>query len=354
MRVALVHDDLVQWGGAERVLLAISEAFPDAPIFTSVYDYKNPLLKKFFHQKKIITSFIQKFPGWGMFYKQLLPLYPLAFESFDFSDFDLVISQTTRSAKAIITKPETKHICYCHTPPRYLWKYSGFKIPKVFQPYMSYSRVFDRISAARVDYWLAGSENAKSRIMDVYKADSEVLPPFVDLDKFQGVKPFNGGYYLVISRLNSYKRVDLAVNTADALQIPFKIVGSGPQEETLRKIAGPTVDFVGSVDENTLIWLLAGCKALVVAGEEDFGLTPLEAQALGKPVVAYGAGGALETVIDGETGVLFNDQTVEALSQALIRLDKQGYNEIKCLSQAQKFSKAYFMDRLQTYINSLD
>lgn len=354
MKVALVHDDLVQWGGAERVLLAMSEVFPDAPIFTSVYDFKNPLLKSAFGKKKVITSFMQKLPGWKTFYKGLLPLYPLAFESFDFSDFDLVISQTTRSAKAIITKPGIKHICYCHTPPRYLWHYSGFKIPKIIQPYISYSRLYDSISARRVDYWLAGSKNAQLRIKDIYNADSEVLPPFVDLEKFQKVKTFDGGYYLVISRLNSYKRVDLAVMAANTLKVSLKVVGSGPQEASLKKIAGATVDFVGNVDEDTLILLLAGCKALIVSSEEDFGLTPLEAQALGKPVVAYGAGGVLETVLDGVTAVLFNSQTVDALTSALIQLDKQGYNESTCQSQARKFSKSQFMDMLQAYINSLN
>lgn len=354
MKIALVHDDLVQWGGAERVLAAISEIYPNAPIFTSVYDYKNPLLKKFFANKRIITSFIQKIPAWQTFYKGLLPFYPLAFESFDFSEYDLVLSQTTRSAKAIITKPNTKHVCYCHTPPRYLWNYSGFKIPKIMKPYISYCRIFDSISSKRVDYWLAGSENAKHRIKDIYHVDSDILPPFVDLEKFQDIKPFNGGYYLVISRLNSYKRVDLAVEAANILQVPLKIVGNGPQENNLRKIAGPTVDFIGSVDERTLVLLIAGCRALIVGNEEDFGLTPLEAQALGKPVVAYGSGGVLETVLDGQTGILFKSQSVEVLTQALVKLDKEGYNGSKCQSQANKFSKSQFMDMLQAYINSLN
>lgn len=353
MRVALVHDDLVQWGGAERVLLGLSELFPEAPIYTSVFDKQNKLLKKKFASKKIITSFLQKIPAWRSFYKPLLPLYPIAFESFDFSEFDLVISQTTRFAKSIITKPETVCICYCHTPPRFLWGFSGEKVSGILQPYFNFLRRYDLISSKRVDIWVAGSANAQKRIKEVYGADSTVIYPFLDQGCFSNNESFDGGYLLVISRLNRYKRVDLVIKAANKLKVHLKIVGSEPEEGNLRKMAGPNVEFLGQVSDDLLTRLLAGCKALVIAAEEDFGLTPLEAQAFGKPVIAYKKGGVLETVISGETGVFFEEQSVESITCALLELDKMGYHQIKCIKQAKKFSKENFIMSFKHLVSSL-
>ncbi|MDO8498810.1 MAG: glycosyltransferase [bacterium] len=353
MKIALVHDDLVQWGGAERMLSALSETFPEAPIYTLVYDEKNPFLKDQFKNKKIITSFLQKIPGWRSFFKVILPLHPLAFEQFDFSEFDVVISQTTRFAKSILTKPQTKHICYCHTPPRFLWNFSGERAPTLFSPYFNFLRRYDYLCSRRVDLWVAGSKNAQQRLKKVYGVESSVIYPFADLGNFNDLKTFDGGYLLAISRLISYKRVDLAVRVANKMRIPLKVVGAGSELGALQKIAGPTVEFLGQVDEKTKLLLLSGCKALVVGGEEDFGLTPLEAQACGKPVVAYGEGGALESVIGGETGYLFQHQTVESLISALETLDKRGYNELKCRTEVGKFSRQNFSRRFQEIVNSL-
>lgn len=347
LKVALVHDDLVQWGGAERVLEALTEVFPGAPIYTSVYDNKNFLLEEKFHSKKIITSFIQKIPSWRTLYKILLPLYPVAFEQFDFSRFDLVISHSTRFAKSVITKPKTRHVCYCPTPPRFLWHLSGEKISPFLQPTLSFLRIYDQISANRVDQWIANSENVKNRIRKIYKAEAKVVYPFVDLETSVNKKPFEGGYFLVISRLNSYKRVDLAVKAANFLRTPLRIVGDGPQRSGLQKLAGPTIEFIGMVEEEVLVALLAGCKALVVAGEEDFGMVSLEAQALGKPVIAFGKGGSLETVVDGITGYLFPEQTAESLIEALVKLDKYGYNKDRCCQTAARFSKQEFIKQFR-------
>lgn len=350
MKIALVHDDLVQWGGAERVLVAISDMFPDAPIYTSVYDRDNKILAQNFKNKKIITSFIQKIPQWKKIYKILLPLYPIAFEQFDFTGFDLVISQTTRFAKSIITKPGTKHVCYCHTPPRFLWDFSGQKITGLLQPYLSLLRVYDHISSNRVDFWIAGSENAQKRLKKIYGVNSQIVYPFVDLERFKGIEPFDGGYFLVVSRLNSYKRVDLAVLAANRLGIPLKIVGVGPQKKRLENMAGDTVEFLDSADEKILTQIISGCKGLIVACEEDFGLSALEAQALGKPVVAFKKGGALENVIDGETGQFFASQTVESLSESLVVLDKRGYNKNRCREQARRFSKENFEKQFKNQV----
>lgn len=352
LRVALVHDDLVQWGGAERVLVTLSQMFPDAPIYTSVFDRNNRMLRRHFGDRKIITSFIQNIPYWKKMYRTMLPLYSLAFEGFDFSDYDLVISQTTRFAKSIITKTGTKHISYIHTPPRFLWDFSGGKIKGLPQLFFNFQRILDQIVSTRVDVWVAGSKNASQRIKKIYKVDSEIIYPFVDLGRFADVSSFDGGYLLVVSRLNNYKRVDLIIQAANNLGVPLKVVGTGPQEERLMKMAGPNVQFLGSIDEELLTLLISGCKALVIAAEEDFGLMPLEVQALSKPVVAYNKGGVVETVVDNETGIFFDMQSPESIMSALVKLDKQGYNKKKCLDQARLFSKEKFIQEFNILIES--
>ncbi len=352
MKVAIVHDDLVQWGGAERVLLAMSETFPDAPIYTSVFDRSNPLLNNAFGNKKVVTSFIQKIPGWKSFYKAFLPLYPIAFEQFNFDQFDLVISHTTRLAKAIITKPHTKHVCYIHTPPRFLWNLSGEKTPKVLAPFLSYLRVYDQISASRVDYFLAGSKNAQKRIKKIYKRESSVVYPFVDLENFK-CESFEGNYYLIISRLTSYKRVDIAVKTFNELGERLKIVGGGPKLKELVNISKGNIEFLKNVSESALVQLIAGCRALIVTGEEDFGLTPLEAQVLGKPVIAFGAGGVLETVLDKETGILFSSQDSQSLKEAISRFEKLNFDHEVLKKNAAKFSKEAFLKEFKFQLSKL-
>lgn len=349
MRVALVHDDLVQWGGAERVLVVLSELFPNAPIFTSIFDKNNLLLTHQFANKKIVTSFIQKIPFCISMYRQLLPLYPVAFEQFDFSQYDLVISQTTRFGKSILTKPGTIHISYCHTPVRFLWGISPVT-NKILSIYLSFLRVYDRVASRRVDYWIAGSENAERRINQYYQAESKVVYPFVDLNRFKDVRVFDGGYYLVIARLNKYKNVDLVIKIANRLKLNLKIVGDGPERNYLESISGSTIDFLGHLSEAYLNQVLAGCQALIVAAEEDFGLVSLEAQALCKPVIAYKRGGNLETVIEGITGYFFEQLTEEDLIAALDKLEKHGYNIDSCLANARRFSKEEFIKRFNQVI----
>ncbi len=353
MRIALVHDDLVQWGGAEKVLLAISEVFPDAPIFTAVYDEKNKFIAENFSGKKIVTSFMQNIPGWRSLYKPLLPLYPIAFEQFDFSKFDLVISHTTRFAKSIITKPETVHISYCHTPPRFIWGLSGEKVSKLLTPLISFLKVYDQITSNRADFYLAGSKNAKKRIKKIYKKESEVLYPFVDLEKYNKYESFDGGYFLIISRLNRYKRIYLAVRLFNKIGDRLIIVGQGPQLNFLKGSATSNIEFIKSASERLLINLLAGCKALIITGEEDFGLTAIEAQAMGKPVIAFKRGGALETVKKGETGVFFNRQEVGSLIMAINKFRSLSINPEKCRENAEKFSKEIFKKNLLNFIEQI-
>lgn len=334
MRVALVHDDLVQWGGAERVLLGLCEIYPDAPIFTSVFDNTNSYLTQNFGSKKIITSFLQKIPGWKTMYKVLLPFYPLAFEQFDFSDYDLVISHTTRFAKSIITKPQTIHICYCHTPPRFLWHFSGIGSFGLGEIVMTKLRIYDAVSSERVDYFIAGSENAGKRIKKVYHRESCVVYPFIDLDRFKNAESFDGGYFVVIGRPNKYKRFDLAINACKKMDVELKIID-------------------GNLSDRMVINVLVGCKALIIPGIEDFGLVSLEAQALGKPVVAFREGGVLETVVLNKTGIFFDSQTEDSLSQALLRLDSISIKSKDCIENAQKFSKENFIKNFKAAVASL-
>ncbi|MBI2596965.1 glycosyltransferase [Candidatus Daviesbacteria bacterium] len=356
MKVAIVHDDIVQWGGAERILLGLCEIYPEASIFTSVYDYTNEELRKRFGNKRIITSFLQKIPGWRNLYKILLPLYPLAFESFNFDQFDLVISHTTRFAKSIITKPETKHVCFCHTPPRFLWHFSDAINYGFGELLLTKLRLYDQISSRRVDYFLAGSKNAEKRIKKIYHQDSKLIYPFIDLDRFNSIESFDGGYFLVISRLNKYKRIDLAVKACLSLGSSLKIIGVGPQLDRLIDLGGVKgvrgVEFLGNLSDQMVINVLAGCKALIIAGIEDFGITSIEAQALGKPVIAYGYGGVLETVIEGKTGIFFYKQTVESLMSAIKRIDSVRINGEDCKTNAKKFSKKLFFSNFKQAITS--
>lgn len=353
-KVALVHDDLIQWGGAEKVFAEISNIFPDAPIYTALADFKNPLISKNFKRKKIITSFLQKLPFSNRLYKSLLPLYPVAFEQFDFSGFDLVISHTTRFAKSIITKPETTHICYIHTPPRFLWNFSGEEIPVLLTPILSYLRTFDKISANRVDIWVAGSENCRKRLRDIYHKDSTILYPFVDTEELSPVKSFEGDYYLIISRLNKYKKVDIAVKVFKNNGKKLIVAGNGPELENLRKTASDNIQMLGRVSDELLESLLAGCRALIITAQEDFGMTAIEAQSFGKGVICFGQGGALETVINNQTGVYFYEQTSQSLNHAVEEFEKKKLNPNDSFENAKKFSKDNFAKNLLGLVGGLN
>ena len=334
MRVAIVHDDLVQWGGAERVLEGLCQIYPDAPIYTSVFDRDNESLSKPLGSKKIVTSILQKIPGWKSLYKALLPFYGIAFEQFDFSKYDLVISHTTRFAKSIITKPETLHICYCHTPPRFLWHLSGEKDYGILELLLTWLRISDQVSSKRVDFFLAGSKNAKERIKKIYGVDSRVVYPFIELPRFKNIETFDGGYFVVIARSSKYKRIDLAEAACREAGLPLKIVS-------------------GDLDEKKVVAVLAGCKALLIPGIEDFGLSSLEAQALGKPVIAFKSGGALETVVENKTGIFFDEQKVESLIRALQRLDSKKILPQDCQENVKSFSKENFLKNFKQTVDNL-
>lgn len=346
LNIAIVHDDIVQWGGAEKVLVTISEMFPKAPIYTSVFDTKNKILSDKFSNKTVITSFMQKIPFWKSLYKILLPIYPFAFEQFDFSNYDLVISQSTRFAKSIITKPTTKHVCYCHTPPRFLWKFSTEKVFWLLNPYFTFLRLYDQMTAHRVDLFLAGSHNAKNRIKKIYNLDALVLQPFVDIKFFNTDNSFYGDYYLIIARLNSYKKVNLAIDAFNKSGKKLKVIGRGPEFSKLIKKSKSNIQFMSGLSDNLLLNIIQGCQALIITAEEDFGLTSLEAQACGKPVIAYNAGGSRETVIEGKTGIFFDDQDSESLINAVERFETMKFSSSICRQNSEKFSEDKFKDKL--------
>ena len=321
MKVALVYDRVNKWGGAERVLLAIHEIWPEAPLFTSVYNSPTaPWAKNF----TVIPSFLQKFLGARSSHEWLAPLMPIAFENFNLDEYDVVISVTSEAAKGIITKPKTLHICYCLTPTRYLWSgyddYFKNELLRILtKPMVRCLRKWDRIAAARPDEYIAISKTVQGRIKNYYHRESEVIYPPVETEKFKmqrskiKMKMQNAKFFLVVSRLVKYKKVDLVVEAFNQLGWNLKIVGVGREMRNLRRKARRNIEFLGQLTDKELLGYYQNCQAVIFPPEEDFGIVPLEAQACGKPVIAYRAGGATETIIEGKTGFFFEKQTVESL-----------------------------------------
>lgn len=368
MRVALVYDRVNKWGGAERVLLTLHEMFPDAPLYTSVYNLKTaPWVEVF----DVRTSFLAQFPfasSWHEYYPFLMPL---AFESFSFNEYDLVISVTSEAAKGIITKPNTLHICYCLTPTRYLWsgydeyfKNGWFRF--ISAPFVSYLRTWDKVAAQRPDTYIAISKEVQKRIKKYYGRESEVVYPPVTLassdqrlassSKKSITKRYTlnaNNYFLVVSRLVAYKRIDIAIEACNKLTLPLVIIGIGSEEKKLKSIAGPTITFVGSLTDTQLVEYYKGCRALLFTGKDDFGLTALEVQHFGRPVIALRAGGAIETIIEGKTGEFFYPQNVQALIHAIRNFQGKTYLAKDCREQAEKFNKERFKDEFMKIILQL-
>lgn len=362
MKVALVYDRVNKWGGAERLLLALHQIWPEAPLYTSVYDPERAPWAKVF---EVRTSFLQKIPLAKKHHEFFAPLMPLAFESFNFDEFDLVISITSESAKGIITKPKTKHLCYCLTPPRYLW--SGYKeyfrtsAQRIASSWLvKYLKKWDLVAAKRPDAYFAISQTVQKRIKKYYDRESDVIYPPVDIDKFNisSLAPSrlrrdgqNFKFYLVVSRLVPYKKVDLVIKVFNKLGWNLKIIGVGSELRKLKRMAKSNIDFLGQLTDEQLISYYQNCRAVIFAQEEDFGLVPLEAQACGKPVIAFRAGGAAETIKDRITGVFFDQQTPESLIEAVKKADLMIKNsKLKpedCRKQAEKFGMKKFLAKFK-------
>lgn len=345
MKLAFVYDRVNKWGGAERVLLALHEIWPEAPLFTAVYDQARAGWAKVF---QIHTSFLQRVPL-ARRYHELYPwLTPMAFESFSFDEYDVVLSVTSAEAKNIITKPGTVHICYCLTPTRYLWsarveyEESGFA-GKVLHGIAPTLKKWDIIAASRPDYYIAISKHVEDRIEKYYKRKVEkVIYPPVDLDTF---KPKSeGDYFLCVARLVQYKRVDIVIEAFNELGWKLKIIGSGRSERRLKKRANKNIEFVGGdLTDTELVAYYQRCRAFVFAGEEDFGIVSLEAQACGKPVICPRRSGMAETVIEGVTGELFDTD----LTGTLQKFVKKRYDSALCRMNAEKFSTARFQKEIK-------
>jgi glycosyltransferase involved in cell wall biosynthesis len=358
MKTALVYDRVNKWGGAERVLLALHEIFPEAPLYTSVYDEKTASWAKVFPEIK--TSFLQKFPFAKSNHEFFAPLMPLAFESFDFSGFDFVISVTSEAAKGIITKPRTIHICYCLTPTRYLWsQYEGYfnnpVLKFISKPFVNYLRGWDKIAASRPDKIVAISTEVKNRIEKYYGRKSKIIFPPVNTSMIRINRVNERKYYLVVSRLVKYKKVDLAIEVFNKLSLPLVVVGSGREEKRLKIKSKKYIRFVGEVTEKDLVEYYKHAKALIMPQEEDFGIVSIEAQSYGVPVIAYNKGGALDTVIPGKTGYFFERQTPDSL-ESVIKLFEEKGNDIKtdvCVENAKRFSKERFKREFVDFVKNV-
>lgn len=357
-RVALVHDWLTNLGGGERVLWELHQLYPEAPIYTSVY---NPERLPQFKGLDVRTSFLQRLPL-ARTKHQLFPMLRcLAFESFDFSQYDLVISTSSAESKGIITPPGTLHVAYLFTPTRYYWsdyhRYladPGFGwlnplVRRAMPRVISGLRQWDYAAAQRPDVLVADSKFVAARIAKFYSRPATVIYPPVELERFEADQA-RQEYYLVVSRLIPYKRVDLAIRAFNQLKLPLRIVGAGTEMKKLQHLAGPTISFMGKLDDAKTAQAYAHAKALIFPTEEDFGITPLEAMASGSPVIAYSRGGVLETVVEGKTGLFFNKQTVESLVDAVERSQSIKFDPLVLRRRAEEFNVDRFRREIQELV----
>jgi len=357
MKIALVHDHLNQNGGAEKVLEKLHSMYNDSPIFTLVYDEKK--LPHKYRNKDIKTSFIQRIPLGVSKFEWFLVFMPAATEHYDLSKYDVIVSSASAFSKGIITKPDALHICYCHTPTRYLWTDShnyiqelrhNVLIKKTLPLVLTKLRQWDRLAAERVNVFVANSEEVRKRIKKYYRRDSIVIYPPVETSKFK-VRSHPDDYFLTGGRLVPYKRFDLTIQTFNRLGMKLKVFGEGPLFKKLKKMAGPTIEFLGKIDEATKIELFEKCLAFINPQVEDFGITTVEAMAAGRPVIAYNKGGSLETVIEGKTGHLFDEQEWETLADVLIRFKPENFDPHVIRQHALQFDESVYQEKMDNLVN---
>jgi glycosyltransferase involved in cell wall biosynthesis len=358
MKVAIVHDALNQYGGAERVLEQIKAVYPDAPVFVPLWDPSR--MPDAYAAWDVRPSWLDRVPLARTRHRLMLPLYPSAIESLDLRGFDVVIGSAFGFAHGVLTGPDTLHVNYCHSPGRFLWDYHRYAERErlsrparlVLSAMLTRLRQWDLAAAERPDAWIATSRLVQDRIRKFYRKPSTIIPPPVDVGRFD-CGAGEGGYYLMLMRLVGWKRPDIVVEACTRLGLDLVVAGDGRETAALKAIAGPTVRFAGRVDDAAMRPLYAGCRAFILPAEEDFGVTPLEAMASGRPVIAYGRGGALDTVVPGVTGMFFHEQSAAALADVLARFDPSAYDPAAIRAHAMRFDNSVFRQRLRGFVQDL-
>jgi glycosyltransferase involved in cell wall biosynthesis len=355
VRIAVVHDYFTQMGGAEKVAEELYNMLPGADLFATVaVQSKMPETLK---HVPVHTSWMQKLPGLSKYYRLYFPLYPFAVRSLDLSEYDLVVSSSSGYVKGVQVNPNALHVCYCHTPMRWVWSFDSYSsrekfnggVRAVLPSLISGLRVWDEGAAREPDHFIANSQAVSERIMRAYGRHSEVIVPPIDIHRFR-VSSEQDDYYVVLARLVPYKRIDLAVSAFTAMNKKLIVIGSGPALESLKADAGPTIHFAGRLPDHEVEQCIARCRALIFPGEEDFGMAPVEVAAAGRPTIAFRAGGATESIVENLTGLFFDEQTTESLIEAVERFERQEWSPQLIRTHAEGFSTEVFQARFKHFL----
>jgi glycosyltransferase involved in cell wall biosynthesis len=359
MKVAVVHDYFTQLGGAEKVAEELYRMLPDPSLFATVA-FPNCMPGQL-KNVPVSTSWMQRLPGIERYYRLYFLLYPFAVSDIDLSGYDLILSSSSGYVKGVRTNRDAVHVCYCHTPMRWVWSFDSYSQRETFGigqrtllPMLIRAlKLWDEGASRQPDHFVANSKVVADRIRRAYGRSAEVIHPPIDTRRFVPSGDAPEDYYLVLSRLVSYKRIDLAVRACTQLNKKLVVVGFGPDRHSLESIAGPTVSFLGRASDSDVEYLVSRCKALLFPGEEDFGMAPLEVAAAGRPTIAYRAGGAIETILENETGLFFDEQTPESLAAAIQLFERQSWDRDLLIDHAHKFGVHVFQDRFRSFLRRI-
>jgi glycosyltransferase involved in cell wall biosynthesis len=357
-KMALVHDYFIQMGGAEKVAEELHKQFPAAPMYTTVDT--RPGVPDALRRAKVKTSWMQNLPGIKKNFRHYFALYPLAIETLNLKEFDLILSSSSGYAKGVRKRRGAIHINYCHTPMRWAWRYEDYAAREDFggakrmilPPILAGLRRWDLRAAEQPDYYIVNSHNVARRVKETYGRESVVIPPPIDVKRFVADEP-DEDFYLILSRLISYKQLDLAVEACRKLNRRLIVIGDGPDRKRLERLAGKQTEFLGRQPDDVVTKYASRCRALLFPGEEDFGMVPLEINASGRPIIAFGAGGALETVVDGKTGMFFYKQSVDSIAEAIEEFETRQWNRQAMRKHAEKFDNQVFDERISDFLQKV-